>query len=407
MNRTFYASSPTVVLPAQQPSQYFVENPNPSPPVFSNLNPFGALPSPSKQFAASQLTPTPGAAGRKRSRADSDLGGHDYFGDGSAPERAPSPPKPKVEPIYGPGMTLIYPDQPGRVLDAGSQTGTWAEERAHAEALEQASSASAGRPRMLSRKSQRLDITAAGPDDVALAAMGTPPKATPIHPITEDPAALALGIGWSSVAENPARQDAARGWQRFIERHFPLSQVTILVESRSLPGYLVSATEDQGSIGFFLFDEALNYARLVARDFQTACQKVMIRPIAYEGAHILKAIKSPIISITQPDFGRSHSIASSHDQDIPAFLKHPNDPVVLPPVQQHLAPQSPPPRYFTSSPFSERAYKMYENQRRNASATPDPMCSAHAMADDSFSNASSDENQVITTIPADDVMHLD
>src|SRR5262245_48030743 len=115
MGLNYYASSPTVVLPPQQAHGHFAPHQRSHSP--GTFRPKYPTP-PSLNYLAAVSNAT---AGRKRSITDVD----------DPEENRPvgtvvtqSPAKPKPEPIYGPGMTLIYPDEPGFSIAAESQTGT-------------------------------------------------------------------------------------------------------------------------------------------------------------------------------------------------------------------------------------------------------------------------------------------
>lgn len=75
---------------------------------------------------------------------------------------------------------------------------------------------------------------------------------------------LHLGIGWSSLSiTDPDTQAATRGWVKFIETHFPLSNVRIRLQSKGLASYLIESNE-----GYFLFGEDLKQGRLVSVDIE-------------------------------------------------------------------------------------------------------------------------------------------
>lgn len=97
-----------------------------------------------------------------------------------------------------------------------------------------------------------------------------------------------LGIGWKGIADEEHIQAAARGWARFIENHYPLSDVRIRLESKGLQSYLIEATE-----GFFLFAEDLRQARFVSQTATGALQNLQASPPCFDGADTLLRAKSP------------------------------------------------------------------------------------------------------------------
>jgi hypothetical protein len=204
------------------------------------------------------------------------------------------------EPIYGEGMTLIQPD--GFIIDASSQSGTWVEEKEEARAV--LPSSSPATPALLSRKSQRLDSNAApifiNESQASTANGSSPPKSYPSEPAVDDFTVL-LGVGWTRLnAEDVHIQAAARGWSRYIENHFPLNDVSILLQSKGLSSYLVGCSE-----GFFLFHEDLGEGRLLGRTFETTMHNLRRQPAAFEGADSVHAIGTPR-DITQHEAGEEN-----------------------------------------------------------------------------------------------------
>ena len=219
---------------------------------------------------------------RKRSRDDMAEDDESRVG-ADQPAEAPSP-----EPIYGEGMTLIRPA--GFIIDASSQSGTWVEEKEEAKAV--LPSSSPAKPALLSRKSLRLDSNAvpvAINGGQAPAADGySPPKSYPLEPAVDDYTVL-LGVGWTRLNAGDAHiQAAARGWARYIENHYPLNDVSILLQSKGLSSYLVGCNE-----GFFLFHEDLGEGRLLGQTFETTMRNLRCQPVAFEGVDSVHAIGTP------------------------------------------------------------------------------------------------------------------
>jgi hypothetical protein len=293
-----FSSSPVLVLPPTQPS--FKMNPN--RPAFTSPFTNGNSPLPSTS-ASSNLTPIslpPSAAGRKRSRdeAASNLE-EDYF-----PVQAPiieKEPKNEEEWEYGEGMTLIKPNV-GYIMEAESQTGTWAEEKAEEEKAQAAQlSSSPERPILRAAKSQRLDLTATPSiaeevsSDGTFVAAGSPERTSGNEPTVDD-FTRHLGIGWSSINADEDIQAAVRGWTKFIENHFPVTDAKIRLQSRGLASYLVEANE-----GYFLFGEDLKQGRLVSTSLEKTWVNLRGPAPMFDGESVMEAVESPKLNAgTQP-----------------------------------------------------------------------------------------------------------
>lgn len=248
--------------------------------------------------------------GRKRSRDEAAI-------NLDPPEKAP----PAVEPVqeddeweYGPGMILIKKNS-GYTHDASSQSGTWVDEKAAKEEqrrteellLAQQREAQE-RPSLRSHKSSRLDVTANLPAQDIQANRASPGRemsdaSTLVSPPTPDASAqpvvddftLHLGIGWNRISSDEHIQAAARGWARYIEDHFPVTNAQIKLESKGLESYLVEAEE-----GFFLFGENLRQGRLVSRDPQRVLENLRTSPPTFDGPNTMEATESPKPVETEP-----------------------------------------------------------------------------------------------------------
>jgi hypothetical protein len=265
-----FSSSPVLVFPPQLPPQHF----NMSSQHIGSNTAFGH---PSHSFWTQTLSQpqTPSGAGRKRSRdeAASNLEDDVHF----PPEPAPAESEEGWE--YGEGMTLIKPN--GILIDASSQTGTWLEEKLPAP-VAQTPPAVQDRPILRSYKSQRLDLssTPAISEEVGfvngLAVAPSPPKASTIPTI--DDFTIHLGIGWSRISSDEHIQAAARGWAKFIENHYPVTDVQIVLQSKGLASYLVEARE-----GYFLFGDELKEGRLVSKSLEKTFQYLQSVPPMFDG----------------------------------------------------------------------------------------------------------------------------
>ncbi|KAJ8123201.1 hypothetical protein O1611_g9652 [Lasiodiplodia mahajangana] len=220
--------------------------------------------------------------------------------------------EPEDEWVYGEGMTLIKSPS-SYVASAGSQSGTWVEEQAAADEKRKNDEARAinqqVRPSLRSSKSQRLDMNV-----VTLPSSNT--QSSRISPARDiDPAASApgrsadissqpivdnftlhLGIGWSRISEDEHIQAAARGWARYIENHFPITNARIQLESKGLQSYLVEASE-----GFFLFAEDLRRGQLVSKDVNQTFINLKSTPPVFMGLDVMTAAESPrLMGISTP-----------------------------------------------------------------------------------------------------------
>lgn len=282
-----YASSPVLSMPPQAAHQVSLGK--------QFLQYQGDSLSQSASWRA-QLVRTCSAAGRKRSRDEASV-------NLDPPEKLVEPPvvkEPEDEWIYGPGMTLIKKSA-GYVTDAASQSGTWVEERAAEEEARKAEAAilvqeqlAQSRPSLRSHKSQRLDMTTSNHGDERFPSRRSSPTRESANPMTASSDSLAqpivdnftlhLGIGWSRISEDSHIQAAARGWARYIENHYPVSNAKILLESRGLQSYLVEATE-----GYFLFAENLRQGRLVSATPEGALQNLKTSPPVFDGLATMDA----------------------------------------------------------------------------------------------------------------------
>jgi hypothetical protein len=273
MGLNYFASSPTVVLPPQQPQGYFSPHQRAhSPSAMGNFRPKYPTP-PSLNYLAAVSNAT---AGRKRSITDVD----------DPEENQPTgsiaaPAKPKPEPVYGPGMTLIYPDDPGFSIAAESQTGTWREEKNDTQ--EKATA----RPIAVSRKSQRMSPSAS----VDIPSLNDMDAQSTEHAIDDNGNTInsliaSLGVGWKNVVSNPNLRDASRAYSRVIERHFDFTDVVVLLEKESLSAYLVRAKQ-HGVQGYWLFSDSLQWCQLVGWSLERTVANLMSGPVPHvEGERI-------------------------------------------------------------------------------------------------------------------------
>ena len=264
MGLNYFASSPTVVLPPQQPPAYFSHYQRAhSPSAMGNHRPKYPTP-PSLNYLAAVSN---ASAGRKRSITDVD----------DPEENRPvgavvtqEPAKPKPEPIYGPGMTLIYPGEPGYSMAAESQSGTWYEEK-----IEKEEKAEPVRPITVSRKSVRMSPSTSA-EVPSLNDMDIKKTEDIIddNGNTIDTLIASLGVGWKNVMTNPNLRDAARAYSRVIERHFDLTDALVMLEKESLSAYLVRAKQ-HGVQGYWLFSDSLQWCQLVGWSLERTVSNLM------------------------------------------------------------------------------------------------------------------------------------
>ncbi|KAI0403035.1 hypothetical protein F4802DRAFT_329583 [Xylaria palmicola] len=288
-------SSPVLTMAPSAPQGAFAMPPFSHQSPLSRVHSLGASP---------RLPPVDGVsltAGRKRSR---DEAGVNLDVEEAKLQTIEPVKEPEDEWIYGEGMTLIKSSS-SYVTSAASQSGTWVEEQSAAEEKRKNEEARAinqqARPSLRSHKSQRLDMN-------VMTLSGAETQASRVSPVRDlDPAVstpglsadvssqpivdnftLHLGIGWSCISGDEHIQAAARGWARYIENHFPITNARIQLESRGLQSYLVEASE-----GFFLFTENLRQGQLVSRDVSQTLANLKSTPPVFEGLEVMTAAESP------------------------------------------------------------------------------------------------------------------
>ncbi|TGJ86061.1 hypothetical protein E0Z10_g2725 [Xylaria hypoxylon] len=272
-------------------------------PSFSHQSsPFSRVHSLGASSRLSQTASTSSsAAGRKRSR---DEAGVNLDIEEAKLETIEPIKEPEDEWVYGEGMTLIKSPST-YVTSAGSQSGTWLEDKATTDEKRKNDEARAinqqARPSLRSHKSQRLDmnvVTLPGSETQASRvspvrdispAVSAPGLSTDVssQPIVDN-FTLHLGIGWSRISQNEHIQAAARGWSRYIENHFPITNARIQLQSKGLQSYLVEASE-----GFFLFAENLRQGQLVSRDVNQTLANLKSTPPVFESLEVMVATDSP------------------------------------------------------------------------------------------------------------------
>ena len=122
------------------------------------------------------------------------------------------------------------------------------------------------------------------------------PQATTPSPIIDD-FTHQLGVGWTRVGSSDAdTQKATRGWAKYIENHYQLQDVTILLTSKALNGASVVCARNGAHKGYFLFTEDLSQARLVAYNWEICLGRLASSPIVFETEETLQAAETPGLS---------------------------------------------------------------------------------------------------------------
>ncbi|KAL1873091.1 hypothetical protein VTK73DRAFT_1143 [Phialemonium thermophilum] len=295
-------------------------------PQAAHQTPFDKPPFPHRPLSFSQsaswsdspIQRLPSAAGRKRSRDEAAV-------NLDPPEKLVEPPIKEAEDewVYGPGMILIKRSS-CYVADASSQSGTWVEDKVAEEEKRKTEAAllareqlSQERPSLRSHKSQRLEVTTSlghadgirpgNSHSSLIQDSTTSPSNSASQPVVDD-FTFHLGIGWSRISDDAHIQAAARGWARYIENHFPLSDVKIRLESRGLQSYLVEANE-----GFFLFAENLRQGRLVSKDVGRTLEHLKTSPPTFEGVETMAASERCGGSLADSE---TVGVATSTDMDM-------------------------------------------------------------------------------------------
>ncbi|EGP92606.1 uncharacterized protein MYCGRDRAFT_106918 [Zymoseptoria tritici IPO323] len=301
-SRSFFTPSPTVVMPAAPPQQYFASTHHPGQnSIGSAFTTNGNTPSTNgftNPFTSNATTPG-SIAGRKRSRGDifdddEDSGPH---ADGSiATPNADEIAKPRGKPVYGPGMTLIYPEDPGYAAAAESQSGTWVEEDAERQPFKLAS---IKRPSVTSRKSQRMDsrATLPGADDLAQLVLPAQMREVTTEPLIDE-TTRSLGISWTRMDRSEALQINQRAYSKWIQNHYPrLTDVSIWFENSAMPAYLVAAKNAyNGQHEYYIFANDLTEAQLVTTDPSQLIPRLKMLPALHLAAPggLIKAETDPI-----------------------------------------------------------------------------------------------------------------
>jgi hypothetical protein len=318
-SNSFFAPAPTVVLPPNQPDQHFPGN-HYADSTMTGQTTNGISTTFTPIDTNMQHVPPP-LAGRKRSRGDVHAPEEEEveLGDGSVDTPlSEEPVKPRGKPVFGPGMTLIYPEDPGYTAAAESQSGTWVEERTE----RKKSLLSHGkRPSISTRKSQRLGDDASSPDDLAQLVLPPQMREVTSEPLIDE-ATRSLGISWTRMDSSEALQISRAAYSKWIQNHYPsLNDVSVWFEYSAIPAYLVEAQNTYNNQReYYLFSNDLTEARLVTSDPSQLVPRLQMLPaleLAAPGGHIrAETDTTPATPATQPvpEIPTTHSMG--HNRNI-------------------------------------------------------------------------------------------
>lgn len=202
-------------------------------------------------------------------------------------------------PMYGEGIPLIM-STIGPTLFAKNQTGACYEEKLKDE-REVKTKPTLQAKRQINgileprRKFQRRDTSSETADGgVALQVRNKLPKSILPDPVIDQFTHL-LGVGWALIGDDVGVQAAARGWARYIENHYPVSMVRLVLKSKGLDAYLAETQN-----GYFLFSDDLSEGQLVGSSWEICLTNLQHTPVTFEGVQTLKAIRTPSAEIISP-----------------------------------------------------------------------------------------------------------
>lgn len=282
LGRQYSTASPVLAIQPQAPHQ----------PPLSTAS-FSHQHAPPASFGAGAVGAPPSApclaAGRKRSRDEASI------------NLEPDVNIPMAEEshqgwTYGEGMVLIKPET-GYIADASSQSGTWLEEKSASDERARRRQQAEQQLDPRSHKTQRIDHSIDQTSPPSALTSGDAAGVSGTNGATVDSAreqlviddfTLHLGIGWRRISDDEDIQAAARGWARFIENHFALTNVRMCLESKGLQSYLVETCE-----GYFLFAENLRHGRLVSRHVDGALRNLQLSPPTFDGPEIQMEAETP------------------------------------------------------------------------------------------------------------------
>lgn len=257
--------------------------------------------------ASAPISIDPSATSKKRTREEISPD-DETMGGTLPPSRTPG-----ISPTasYGDTIPCINP-LTGTAATADTQTGAWFEDQlerklgsGHEEKAVQMTDSEGESPK---RKMQRRD-TSSNADVTMPAHANGSPKAKVADP-TIDQYTHLLGIGWTHVGEGSDRDAMARGFGRYIDNHYPLTDLEVLLESKSLESFLVKSSE-----GYYLFTEDLLSGQLVARTWEDTLANLQCSPVRFSWAQRLFAARTPDTG-REPDNGTLPSSVVAEGEDM-------------------------------------------------------------------------------------------
>lgn len=234
---------------------------------------------------STKISIDPSATSKKRTREEASSE-DETMGGTLPPSRTPG-----ISPtaMYGDKIPRIDP-LTGTAATDETQMGTWFEDQlerklraGHEEKAVQMTDSESESPK---RKVQRRDISSNAHVTMPTHA-NVSPKAEVADP-TIDQYTHLLGIGWTHVGEGSERDAMARGFGKYIDNHYPLTDLEVLLESKSLESYLVKSSE-----GYYLFTEDLSSGQLVARTWEDTLANLQCSPVRFSWAQSLFASRTP------------------------------------------------------------------------------------------------------------------
>jgi len=240
---------------------------------------------PSRSWDNSINTNTPSTARKRGREPENPLD--------NIPSYLPPSRTPNISPhdIHGQGMALIDP-MTENVTDAATSGASLLQDRLNAVSQSQQVEESIETPQMPKEmpdsKRVRSSMSTSVRDFAGTLEAGNG-SAIETGDDEVDQYSEMLGIGWSKVSDDPDVLAAARGCARYIEKHYPLSNVEVKAKNTSNDMGLVKA-----SGGWFLLPVDLSKCRLIGRDWEHAMGNLKQNPIAFEEAEEMLAAESPI-----------------------------------------------------------------------------------------------------------------
>ncbi|SPO05699.1 uncharacterized protein DNG_08386 [Cephalotrichum gorgonifer] len=275
-----FADSPVLTIAPRTAHQAITLGKTTAPPTAAPMRPRAFL----HRRPVTMTNSRPSGAGRKRSRdeAEPNLSESD--------EAAP----PALNPwMSGNDTMMLEPETTVSSSQAGTLSAAEAMRNSEIKTAMQMQQDQqlSGRSHKTQRRDQAVPAVTASP---RLVSTGPSSHSEPADVVVDD-FTLHLGIGWRRISNDEHIQAAARGWARFIENHYPISNVVIRLESKGLQSYLVESSQ-----GYFLFDENLRCGRLVSSTDEGALHNLKSNPPVFEGPEtMMAAAQSSITSYGQ------------------------------------------------------------------------------------------------------------